>query len=56
MFVFPYLQIGDLAGKYGMVDAMSNFSKTVNDWNLPMFGIYSIIGRSMVIHKTGGAR
>lgn len=44
-------EVGDLSGKYGTFLNRSSFSKTVMDYNLPMFGRNSIQGRSLVIHK-----
>lgn len=44
-------EVGDLSGKYGTFLNLSAVSKTIVDYNLPMFGRNSIQGRSLVIHK-----
>ena len=51
-------EIGDISGKFGMLSGMSSYNFTYNDPNLPLFGMNSIVGRSMVIHKDlpGGPR
>ena len=51
-------EIGDISGKFGMLDGMASYNFTYYDPNLPMFGVNSIVGRSMVIHKNlpGGPR
>nr|ALK82329.1 copper/zinc superoxide dismutase [Pinctada fucata] len=49
-------ELGDLSGKYGKLDNSNNFVKSFTDNNLPLFGIYSIIGRSVVIHRKDGSR
>ncbi|XP_053381588.1 uncharacterized protein LOC123557821 isoform X2 [Mercenaria mercenaria] len=43
-------EIGDLSGKYDPLSGAS-YSTNVLDMNLPMEGPYSIVGRSIVIHK-----
>ncbi|CAH1783697.1 unnamed protein product [Owenia fusiformis] len=45
-------EIGDLSGKYGNILAsQSNVTSSFTDWNMPLWGVNSIIGRSVVIHK-----
>ena len=44
-------QVGDLSGKYGVLDDLLSVKEVHNDTNLPMFGVNSILGRSIVIHK-----
>nr|XP_002119289.2 uncharacterized protein LOC100179657 isoform X1 [Ciona intestinalis] len=48
-------QIGDLAGKYGGIET-SSISETYMDWNLPLYGPNSIIGRSIAFHDINGSR
>lgn len=44
-------ETGDLSSKYGTLAQQSEFGPTnLSDWNLPLFGKNSIIGRSIVIH------
>ena len=43
--------MGDLSGKYGSLDKKKAIKEVHNDTSLPMFGLHSIIGRSIVIHK-----
>ncbi|XP_022094455.1 uncharacterized protein LOC110981293 isoform X2 [Acanthaster planci] len=49
-------EVGDLSGKFGLLTGYDNFNATFLDWNLPLFGRHSIIGRSLVIHKKEGDR
>ncbi|XP_078588437.1 uncharacterized protein LOC144869220 isoform X1 [Branchiostoma floridae x Branchiostoma japonicum] len=49
-------EIGDLSGKYGSMQGQTGFSETNEDGNLPLFGTYSSIGRSIVIHDNSGGR
>lgn len=44
-------QVGDLSGKYGALDKEKSVKEVHNDTSLPMFGLHSIIGRSIVVHK-----
>jgi hypothetical protein len=44
-------EIGDLSGKFGTLDDVSEYETSYNDTILPLFGYESIIGRSIVIHK-----
>ena len=48
-------EIGDLSGKYGLLNNKDSVNDTYTDWNLPLFGTNSILGRSVVIHKLAGA-
>lgn len=43
--------MGDLSGKFGTLDGLSNVDIHYNDTNLPLFGYESVIGRSILIHK-----
>lgn len=43
--------MGDLSGKFGALDGLTQYEDFYNDTNLPLFGYNSIIGRSVVIHK-----
>lgn len=50
-------EIGDISGKFGSLNGKSELMETYTDYNLPLFGVNSVIGRSFVIHKAaGGAR
>nr|XP_039259748.1 uncharacterized protein LOC120336197 isoform X1 [Styela clava] len=49
-------EIGDLSGKYGTLANKNEFSAMYTDWNLPLFGPNSIVGRSIVIHNADGSR
>ena len=42
--------MGDLSGKYGYLSGKNIYNLTVTDMNLPMFGPYSSLGRSVVLH------
>ena len=43
-------EIGDLSGKFGSLAGQSDFTGVFIDPNVPLFGSYSILGRSIVIH------
>ncbi|XP_062566582.1 uncharacterized protein LOC134228900 isoform X1 [Saccostrea cucullata] len=50
-------EIGDISGKFGVLNGKSDLVDTFTDYNLPLYGMHSVIGRSIVIHKqSGGAR
>ncbi|CAG0892689.1 unnamed protein product, partial [Darwinula stevensoni] len=50
-------EIGDLSGKHGGLDAMKEVEAEYNDTMLPLYGLYSVVGRSVVVHKQeDGAR
>lgn len=44
-------EMGDLSGKFGVLDGLEEYETTYNDTRLPLFGYESIIGRSIVVHK-----
>ena len=43
-------EIGDLSGKYGSFLNLTTYNEEHWDYNLPLFGVNSIQGRSVVIH------
>ncbi|XP_067657181.1 uncharacterized protein [Haliotis asinina] len=45
-------EVGDISGKFGSLADKDSYSQTMKDYNMPMFGPYSIIGRSVVVHKS----
>lgn len=45
-------EIGDLSGKYGLLTGQDSFNGQFRDDNLPLYGRYSVIGRSLTIHKS----
>lgn len=50
-------ELGDLSGKFGTLAGQTNTIEQFSDPNLPLFGVDSIIGRSVVIHfATNGSR
>ncbi|XP_051978260.1 uncharacterized protein LOC127639949 [Xyrauchen texanus] len=49
-------EVGDLSARHGSLENSNNFQATLTDWNLPLFGHNSIVGRSVVIHQPNGAR
>ncbi|XP_070839239.1 uncharacterized protein cusr [Chaetodon trifascialis] len=49
-------EIGDLSGKHMSLAGKDEVDMVFKDFNLPLFGQNSIVGRSVVIHKTDGAR
>ena len=46
-------EVGDLSGKYGTLLGAESRKGFYNDTNLPLFGLTSIMGRSVVVHKKG---
>jgi hypothetical protein len=45
-------EMGDLSGKFGNLDNQTLYKVYYNDTMLPLFGPRSILGRSIIIHKT----
>ena len=46
--------IGDLSGKYGTLQRKSNERISTVDFNLPLFGADSVVGRALVFYSTNG--
>lgn len=44
-------EVGDLSGKFGMLDFLEAKHETFQDFTLSLIGKNSIVGRSVVIHK-----
>ena len=51
-----FCQVGDLSGKLGRLNASSSVTVSFTDDNLPLYGVHSIVGRSVVIHRSNGDR
>ena len=51
-----FCEVGDLSGKFGRFNASSLVTVTFTDNNLSLYGVHSIVGRSVVIHRSNGAR
>ena len=52
-------EVGDLSGKHGTLSQIQDIQTYFNshiDFNLPLFGVHSVVGRSIVIHKSDGQR
>ncbi|KAK9539887.1 hypothetical protein VZT92_002373 [Zoarces viviparus] len=49
-------EIGDLSNKHMSLAGKNETDVMFTDFNLPLFGPNSIVGRSVVIHQTDGAR
>ena len=49
-------EVGDLSGKFGPFNASSLVNKMYMDTYLPLYGVHSIVGRSVVIHRNDGSR
>uniref|UniRef100_UPI00398F3DEE uncharacterized protein cusr n=1 Tax=Pristiophorus japonicus TaxID=55135 RepID=UPI00398F3DEE len=49
-------EIGDLSGRHGFLKGLDKFESTFQDWNLPLFGQNSIVGRSVVVHHPNSTR
>uniref|UniRef100_A0A3Q0SDA7 Superoxide dismutase copper/zinc binding domain-containing protein n=1 Tax=Amphilophus citrinellus TaxID=61819 RepID=A0A3Q0SDA7_AMPCI len=44
-------EMGDISGKFGMLNGQNNFEAVYTDPNMLMSGPYSIVGRSLVVHN-----
>lgn len=49
-------ELGDLGAKHMSLVGKNELEMVFSDYNLPLFGQNSIIGRSVVIHQTDGSR
>ncbi|VVC90046.1 unnamed protein product [Leptidea sinapis] len=49
-------ELGDLGSKYGLLEQKKKFMDVYNETQLSLFGPYSILGRSVAIHKTSRDR
>ncbi|KAM9313923.1 uncharacterized protein cusr [Pholidichthys leucotaenia] len=49
-------EIGDISGKFGMLNDQNNFEAVYKDPDMPLTEQYSIVGRSVVVHATNGSR
>lgn len=52
-------EVGDLSGKHGPLSSIQDIQTYFNsyiDFNLPLFGTYSVVGRSIAIHKENGEK
>ncbi|XP_057700243.1 uncharacterized protein cusr [Corythoichthys intestinalis] len=49
-------EVGDLSSKHMSLASKDTATMTFRDFNLPLFGQNSIVGRSVLIHLTDGAR
>lgn len=47
--------IGDLSGKYGTLQQKENEKISTVDFNLPLFGAHSIVGRALVFYSHNGS-
>lgn len=43
--------MGDLSGKFGLLNGLVSLDAVYNDTSLPLFGTRAILGRSVIIHK-----
>ncbi|KAM5152720.1 uncharacterized protein ACMZJ9_010848 [Mantella aurantiaca] len=46
--------IGDLSGRHGTLQGYEEFGAVFTDWNLPLYGNNSVIGRSVLISRSSG--
>ena len=49
-------EVGDLSGRYGSLKNLLNYTYNGEDANVPLYGLYTILGRSIVIHDNSGKR
>lgn len=49
-------EVGDLSNKHLSLAGKDEAEESFKDFHLPLFGLNSIVGRSVVIHKTDGSR
>uniref|UniRef100_A0A4W6DEU8 Superoxide dismutase copper/zinc binding domain-containing protein n=1 Tax=Lates calcarifer TaxID=8187 RepID=A0A4W6DEU8_LATCA len=48
-------EIGDISGKFGMLTGLDQSEAVYMDPDMPLTGPYSIVGRSIVVHRTNGS-
>lgn len=46
--------VGDLSGKFGTLSNKNNEVFTTHDFNLPLFGQFSVVGRAVVVYAPDG--
>jgi len=46
-------EIGDLSRRHGVLGDQDGLIGEFNDWNLPLFGENSVVGKSIVFHRHG---
>ena len=51
-----FCEVGDLSGKFGDLTPNSPPNRFLIDTYLPLHGVHSIVGRSVVIHRSNGTR
>ncbi|KAK7113211.1 uncharacterized protein [Littorina saxatilis] len=44
-------EVGDLGKKYGLLSGLDTINKMYTDFNLPLFGVHSVLGRAVVLHR-----
>ncbi|XP_045546979.1 uncharacterized protein [Salmo salar] len=49
-------EVGDLSARHGSLEGKAVMDTVFTDFNLPLFGQNSIVGRSVVIHRPDGTR
>uniref|UniRef100_A0A8K9Y876 Superoxide dismutase copper/zinc binding domain-containing protein n=1 Tax=Oncorhynchus mykiss TaxID=8022 RepID=A0A8K9Y876_ONCMY len=49
-------EVGDLSARHGSLEGKAVMEAVFTDFNLPLFGQNSIVGRSVVIHRPDGTR
>lgn len=49
-------EIGDISGKFGMLNGLNQSQAVYLDPDMPLIGPYSIVGRSLVVHYSNGSR
>ncbi|XP_040000974.1 uncharacterized protein cusr isoform X2 [Xiphias gladius] len=49
-------EIGDISGKFGMLNGLNKSEALYMDPNMPLTGPYNIVGRSLVVHYANGSR
>ncbi|XP_060920347.1 uncharacterized protein cusr [Labrus mixtus] len=49
-------EIGDISGKFGLLRDLNERQAVYMDQNMPLTGVFSIVGRSVVVHYTNGSR
>lgn len=49
-------EIGDISGKFGMLNGLKQLQAVYMDPDMPLSGPYSVVGRSIVVHYSNGSR
>ena len=49
------MQLGDLAARHGLLSGLNSLVTTYSDWNLPLYGPHSVLGRALALWRPDGS-